>query len=203
MRHEDGVGRVARQLRPDRVRLRRDEGDALLADEVRAGDAVQHRPELILNRRPAVGLVAQLTYPVGRLTDRLRDVVERTDDVDRRLQDRVGRPYTAAQRFTLRRRQRRHLADLRACGAQHLDHCLGCQCWCRLREVRSGCCLRSFLMGIHVILLRPRAVRPEVTSRLVDKCERPPAGSRGYAPILPVDVCPRYVHTSGARGRRS
>ncbi|HEX7676555.1 MAG TPA: hypothetical protein VF713_00410 [Thermoanaerobaculia bacterium] len=98
----------------DGVRLRRDEGDALAADEVRAGDAVQHRPQLILHRRPAVGLVVQLTYPVGRLTDRLRDVVERTDDVDRRLQDRIGRLYSVAQRSALHRRQRRHFADLRA-----------------------------------------------------------------------------------------
>src|SRR6266852_165740 len=48
-----------------------------------------------------------------------------------------------------------------------------------------------------------RAVRPEVTSRLVDKCERTPAGSPGYAPVLPVDVFPRCAHTSDARGRRS
>src|SRR5436305_1777640 len=32
--------------------------------------------------------------------------------------------------------------------------------------------------------------------------ERPPAGSFGDAPILPVDDYPRYVHTSRARGRR-
>jgi len=76
MRHEDGVGRVARQLCADGQRLLRDEGDALAADEVRAGDAVQHRPRLILHRCPAVGLVAQLMHPAGWLTGRLRDVVE-------------------------------------------------------------------------------------------------------------------------------
>jgi hypothetical protein len=32
---------------------------------------------------------------------------------------------------------------------------------------------------------------------------RPPAGSLGHAPILPVDDCPRRVHTPSDRGRRS
>jgi predicted nucleotidyltransferase len=32
---------------------------------------------------------------------------------------------------------------------------------------------------------------------------RPPAGSLGHAPILPVDDCPGRVHTPSARGRRS
>src|SRR4029077_9167291 len=42
------------------------------------------------------------------------------------------------------------------------------------------------------------------TSRLVDKCERPPAGGFGHAAILPVDLfLMRGVHTSSARGRRS
>src|SRR5260221_4976723 len=73
MRHEDGVGRIARQLRTDVRRLRGEEGDFLAADEVRADDATQQRTQLVLHRSPAVGLLVLLPHLAGGLADRPRD----------------------------------------------------------------------------------------------------------------------------------
>ncbi len=45
VRHEDGIRRIARQLGTDVERLPGDQRDALAADVVRSGDAMQHRPQ--------------------------------------------------------------------------------------------------------------------------------------------------------------
>ena len=63
------MGRIARQLRADAVGPPGDQRDLLPADEVRPGDAIQHRPELMLHRGPAVGIVIQLTPVGGRLAE--------------------------------------------------------------------------------------------------------------------------------------
>ena len=121
------MGGVARQLRTDVERPPGDERNALPANEVRPGDAAEHRPELILHRRPAIGLAVQLTHVIGRLSDRLLDKVERADGVDRRLQNGVGRASLIPKLFALQRRKRLDFADLSAHGPQLLDHNLGCQ----------------------------------------------------------------------------
>lgn len=86
-RQEDGVGRIARRPRTDAVGLRGDGVDAHAADEIRAEDAVQHRPHFSLDSPPADGVLLQRTHAFELLADGLPDVVERTDDVDRRLQE--------------------------------------------------------------------------------------------------------------------
>src|SRR5437660_6725059 len=53
------VLRVAGELSADSVRARSDECEALAADDVGPGDAVQHRPKLVFGLRPAIRLVIQ------------------------------------------------------------------------------------------------------------------------------------------------
>jgi len=62
VRHEDGVRRIARQLGTDVERLPGDQRDALAANEVRSGDAIQHRPQLTLGHQPAVRFVRQTPH---------------------------------------------------------------------------------------------------------------------------------------------
>jgi len=57
VRHENGIRRIACQLRTDVERLPGDQRDALAASEVRSGDTVQHRPQRKVGRYPAVRLV--------------------------------------------------------------------------------------------------------------------------------------------------
>src|SRR5260370_17362680 len=71
VRHEVGVRRIARQARADDVRLGSDEGDALAANEIRSGDAIECRPQLILRRRPAVALIDQLAHAPRAVPHRL------------------------------------------------------------------------------------------------------------------------------------
>jgi hypothetical protein len=80
---------------------------------------------MILRRRSprcAVGLFVKPAHTVGRLRNRLRDLLVRADHVDRGLQDRVGRLRTAAQQQPLGAGQRCDFSDPRAKGAQLLDH---------------------------------------------------------------------------------
>jgi len=60
-----------------------------IVEQVRAGDCIQHRPELRLDRRPAVGLLVERAHVRRRLSDRLLDEICRADHVDRLLQNLV------------------------------------------------------------------------------------------------------------------
>ncbi|HKS25461.1 MAG TPA: response regulator transcription factor [Thermoanaerobaculia bacterium] len=174
LRHEDRLGRVLGELRADRVRLRGDERDALAANEVCPLDAFQERARLVGRGLPAERVGLQLADVVERLADRLRHVV-RAENVDRCLDHGlVVLPDTIFDQPALFLRQRRDLFDLRAHGAQLLDDHFGGE-------------FDGFRYGVtHDIALLMRAVRPEGTSRLVDKCEaatgwksRPRAGTSG------------------------
>src|SRR5437763_8474653 len=65
MRHELAIGRVPDQLLADRECLTCDDRQPLAADQIRTRDAVQQRPELILDRRPAVRLFVETAGPLG------------------------------------------------------------------------------------------------------------------------------------------
>ena len=185
MRHEHCHVRVLRQLCPDGVRLRRDEREPLTAIEVCSLDAFQERVSLFGHGVPAQRVILQLTDFVERLPDRLRNVVEHADDVDRCLDDGLRLfPETLLDQNALLLRQRRDVIDLRPHSAQLRDDRFGGQ----LGRIR-GRWSRDVIDGItHDISSFCEQSGRRGRHDSSTSARRPPAGSLGHAPILPVDV---------------
>src|SRR5258708_3041864 len=69
VRQQDGMGRVASQLRGDAIGLAADERNALAANEIRSSDTVERHLQLSLGPRPPVAPIHQLTPLPGRVAE--------------------------------------------------------------------------------------------------------------------------------------
>jgi hypothetical protein len=200
------MARIARQLLADAVAPRAEKADAVAADQVRSGDPLQHRPQLVLDRGPAVGLRGQLPDVFRRLTEGLLHDVGGADGVDRRLDHGVRKLGVSAQLPPLRLRERGQLRDLLPPVAQVRNHLFRRQHRRRVRRrrglVTSGPARRSgpprdapvgglgfrgwdlYLLGHDEVLLLPRW---RLGRKVRARCGGLPAGSgrqRAAAPRL-------------------